>query len=128
MPSKLSKRPVPVMLIITGLIFLIWGVVSAFDMAFNGITTTGVVVGYERIHYPRSSPTHSHTVEVNERNIKITLDKRNSIGTILTLQYVPERPKTYWVKGRRGTPDSIGLGGLIIVSIGLFGLFVDTKT
>jgi hypothetical protein len=111
---------------VIGLLMLCWGFFSAFDLAFNGVVKTGVIVKYERGSGGRKpTPTHFHTVEIAGQLIRVVLDERNELGSEVTLRYIPKRPATQWVNGRTGTPDALGFGGLVFLIIGLVGFWFE---
>ena len=113
-------------LAVMGLLMISWGMLSAFDLAYNGVVKTGVIVKYERVSGSRKpTPTHFHTLKIEEELIKVVLDKRNELGSEITLRYVPNRTRTHWVNGRLGIPDALGFGGFVFLIIGLIGFYYE---
>ena len=102
-----------------GAVLLIIGFVLALDLAINGIVRTGVVVDYKRVSPPKGSVVHSHTIKLENELVKVSLSKRNSLGSEVTLQYVPKRSGNYWVKKHMSKGDQVGLFGLFLLSFGL---------
>jgi hypothetical protein len=125
--SKSDSNKVKYNLLIAGLgaVLLIIGFVLVLDLAINGVVKTGVVVDYERVSYPKSSVTHSHTIKLENELVKVSLSKKNSLGSEVTLQYIPKRPKNYWVKKHISAGDQIGLFGLLLLSYGLIRLWFE---
>ena len=111
-------------LAIIGSLFLIWGIYSAFDLAFNGVHETGVIVKYERVK-TKGGITHAHEVKINEELIRVVLDNRNEIGTKVTLKYLPNRPNAYSVEDRLSTPVSSLFGGMLMLIIGIVGVWYE---
>ena len=112
-------------LAIMGSLFLIWGIYSAFDLTFNGANKTGVVVNYERRKTTKGGITHAHQVEINEQLIRVVLDNKNQIGTKVKLKYLPNRPSVYKAEGRLSTPMTSVFGGILMLIIGLIGVWYE---